>query len=75
MLNAIHEINVEHAIQYIKNLQNDDGSFSGDEWGEIDTRFSFCAVNALSLLVSIHDNSFYSFIVIESTCFRVILML
>jgi geranylgeranyl transferase type-2 subunit beta len=26
------------------------GSFAGDEWGEIDTRFSYCAVAALSLL-------------------------
>lgn len=26
------------------------GSFSGDEWGEIDTRFSYCAVASLALL-------------------------
>lgn len=24
--------------------------FSGDKWGEVDTRFSFCAVLALSLI-------------------------
>lgn len=27
-----------------------DGSFKGDEWGEIDTRFSYCALACLSLL-------------------------
>jgi prenyltransferase beta subunit len=26
------------------------GSFCGDEWGEIDTRFTYCAVACLSLL-------------------------
>jgi geranylgeranyl transferase type-2 subunit beta len=31
-------------------LQNEDGSFNGDYAGEIDTRFSYCAVSALSLL-------------------------
>ncbi|KAI4146005.1 MAG: hypothetical protein LQ341_002208 [Variospora aurantia] len=35
---------------YISKLQNDDGSFAGDEWGETDTRFLFGALNALSLL-------------------------
>jgi geranylgeranyl transferase type-2 subunit beta len=27
-----------------------DGSFTGDEWGEIDTRFTYCALSSLSLL-------------------------
>ncbi|GLV35980.1 Rab geranylgeranyltransferase subunit beta [Carabus blaptoides fortunei] len=31
-------------------VQQDDGSFTGDKWGEVDTRFSFCAVACLSLL-------------------------
>lgn len=35
---------------FIANLQQDDGSFAGDEWGEIDTRFSYCALSGLSLL-------------------------
>lgn len=30
------------------------GSFSGDEWGEMDTRFLFGAFNALSLLKRLH---------------------
>ena len=32
------------------NLQQPDGSFQNDEWGEIDTRFSYCALNCLGLL-------------------------
>lgn len=31
-------------------LQNEDGSFCGDYAGEVDTRFSYCAISALSLL-------------------------
>ena len=31
-------------------LQNSDGSFNGDYAGEIDTRFSYCAISGLSLL-------------------------
>lgn len=34
----------------IANLQQDDGSFAGDEWGEIDTRFTYCALSSLWLL-------------------------
>ncbi|XP_038887312.1 geranylgeranyl transferase type-2 subunit beta 1-like isoform X3 [Benincasa hispida] len=34
----------------IVGLQNEDGSFSGDIWGEVDSRFSYIAVSCLSLL-------------------------
>lgn len=37
-------------MKYVKSLQLPDGSFMGDKWGEIDIRFSFCAVATLSLL-------------------------
>jgi geranylgeranyl transferase type-2 subunit beta len=37
-------------VRYVASLQQADGSFAGDEWGEIDTRFSYCALSALSLL-------------------------
>lgn len=34
----------------VKTLQKEDGSFSGDQWGEIDTRFSYIALCTLALL-------------------------
>ncbi|KAK4546031.1 hypothetical protein LTR36_002168 [Oleoguttula mirabilis] len=36
--------------KYIAGLQQPNGTFAGDEWGETDTRFLYCALNALSLL-------------------------
>jgi len=39
----------------LANLQNrDTGTFTGDEWGEEDTRFIYAALNALSLLHLLH---------------------
>ena len=37
-------------MKYIANLQKEDGSFAGDIWDEIDTRFSFCAIAVFCLL-------------------------
>ncbi|KAL3343478.1 hypothetical protein AABB24_027154 [Solanum stoloniferum] len=34
----------------IAGLQNEDGSFSGDIWGEVDTRFSYISILSLALL-------------------------
>ena len=48
--NVIDELDVDKIESYIIGLQQDDGSFFGDKWGEVDTRFSFCAVATLSLL-------------------------
>lgn len=48
---ALDVINVDKVVKYIKERQQPDGSFTGDIWGEIDVRFSFCAVASLSLLV------------------------
>lgn len=31
------------------------GSFAGDEWGEVDTRFTYCAVQCLALLGRLGD--------------------
>lgn len=36
--------------KYIAGLQRTDGTFAGDRWGEIDTRFLYGAFNGLSLL-------------------------
>lgn len=49
---ALDEIDLEAVAKYVSGLQQPDGSFFGDKWGEIDTRFSFCAVAILSLIVS-----------------------
>lgn len=50
LFEADHLIPVAQVVRYISSLQNPDGSFNGDPWGEVDTRFSYCAFNALSLL-------------------------
>ena len=47
---SLDAIDTESAAKYVASLQNPDGSFSGDKWGEVDTRFSYCAVACLSLL-------------------------
>ena len=41
-------------VKYVSGLQNEDGSFSGDKWGEIDTRFTYCAFSCLALLGEMH---------------------
>lgn len=53
---ALNVINVDKVVEYIQQRQQEDGSFAGDMWGEVDTRFSFCAVATLSLLVSYRLN-------------------
>lgn len=45
----------EKIISYIKERQLPDGSFTGDEWGEVDTRFSYCAIATLSLLDKLEE--------------------
>jgi geranylgeranyl transferase type-2 subunit beta len=42
--------NLEKHVKWIAARQNSDGSFTGDTFGEIDTRFSYCAISALYLL-------------------------
>ncbi|OMO86750.1 Prenyltransferase/squalene oxidase [Corchorus olitorius] len=39
-----------HILLDVSGLQNEDGSFSGDTWGEVDTRFSYIAICCLSIL-------------------------
>eukprot|EP01022_Parablepharisma_sp_SALTPOND_P003461 TRINITY_DN113_c0_g3_i1.p1 TRINITY_DN113_c0_g3~~TRINITY_DN113_c0_g3_i1.p1 ORF type:complete len:358 (+),score=42.36 TRINITY_DN113_c0_g3_i1:72-1076(+) len=40
----------DKTAEYIAHLQKSDGSFMGDEWGEIDVRFSYYAISGLALL-------------------------
>jgi geranylgeranyl transferase type-2 subunit beta len=41
---------VKRIGDFVASKQLDDGSFCGDKWGEVDTRFSYIAMNCLSLL-------------------------
>ncbi|XP_057845910.2 geranylgeranyl transferase type-2 subunit beta 1 isoform X3 [Cryptomeria japonica] len=50
LLDKLDVIDADKTATYIMGLQQEDGSFAGDEWGEIDTRFSYCAVCCLSIL-------------------------
>jgi geranylgeranyl transferase type-2 subunit beta len=43
----------ERVVQFCGALQQADGSFAGDSWGEIDSRFSYCALQTLALLQSL----------------------
>ncbi|KAF9222135.1 rab geranylgeranyltransferase [Gyrodon lividus] len=47
---AIHRLDVDRVAKFILSLQRPSGVFAGDSFGEIDTRFLYIAVNALSLL-------------------------
>lgn len=45
-------------IAFISSLQQkEDGSFAGDEWGEVDTRFTYCALSALALLGQLQSDA------------------
>ena len=50
LFDCLGDIDVAGVVGYVSSLQQPDGSFTGDTWGEVDNRFSFCAVACLSLL-------------------------
>jgi len=47
---ALDKVDIPRVVSFITSLQNPSGSFSGDRFGETDTRFAYCAISALSLL-------------------------
>ncbi|CAG8488826.1 9390_t:CDS:2 [Dentiscutata erythropus] len=48
---SLDAVNVEKIVEYVASRQDrQTGAFTGDEWGEIDTRFSYTAISCLSLL-------------------------
>ncbi|KZT66493.1 rab geranylgeranyltransferase [Daedalea quercina L-15889] len=55
MQDALDRVDVDRVVKFILSLQQPSGVFAGDQWGEIDTRFLYCAVNALSLLGRLHE--------------------
>ncbi|CCI41182.1 unnamed protein product [Albugo candida] len=54
MLNALSRIDTLKTASYVAQLQLADGSFVGDQWGEVDTKFTYCALSALSILKQMH---------------------
>lgn len=68
---CLEELDTEAIARFVAALQQPDGSFFGDQWGEVDTRFSFAAVTILSLIVRSNNrigNSIYRFFIV--TIFR-----
>ncbi|KAF8627902.1 hypothetical protein AX15_004180 [Amanita polypyramis BW_CC] len=54
MQGALDRLNADRVAQFILSLQQPSGVFAGDSFGEVDTRFLYCAVSALSLLGKLH---------------------
>jgi geranylgeranyl transferase type-2 subunit beta len=54
--NSLNLISAEPIANYIKSLQNSDGSFKGDEYAETDSRFSYCAVAILKIINKLNEN-------------------
>ncbi len=52
---SLNVIDKAKVASYVASLQLEDGSFTGDIWGEVDTRFSYCAVSAMSILGQLHS--------------------
>jgi geranylgeranyl transferase type-2 subunit beta len=54
ILALTHKLSLLHdplkTVKFITSLQKEDGSFMGDKWGEVDTRFSYCALSSLAIL-------------------------
>lgn len=46
----LKSVDASRVADWVCSLQQPDGSFVGDEWGEVDTRFSYCALQILALL-------------------------
>ncbi|EGO02235.1 hypothetical protein SERLA73DRAFT_178083 [Serpula lacrymans var. lacrymans S7.3] len=52
---ALDKVDIDRVTRFILSLQKPSGVFAGDEFGETDTRFSYCAISALSLLGRLSD--------------------
>ena len=58
LTDSLDRIDAAKIVRYIETLQiSETGAFQGDKWGEIDTRFSYCALCCLSLLGQLHNPS------------------
>jgi len=61
MYDEFKSVDTSKVVGFVQSLQQPDGSFFGDKWGEVDIRFTFCAVATLSLLVRIQKSHQFSF--------------
>ncbi|EKM76315.1 hypothetical protein AGABI1DRAFT_131406 [Agaricus bisporus var. burnettii JB137-S8] len=50
MQDALNRLDIPRVVNFIASLQQPSGVFEGDAFGEINTRFLYCAINSLSLL-------------------------
>lgn len=50
LYDELSRVDTARIVEFIAALQNEDGSFCGDKWGEVDTRFSYCALLCLKIL-------------------------
>mmetsp|Transcript_10723 Transcript_10723/g.18047 ORF Transcript_10723/g.18047 Transcript_10723/m.18047 type:complete len:181 (-) Transcript_10723:607-1149(-) len=50
LYDELHVVDADAVVAFVAGLQQEDGSFAGDKWGEIDTRFSYCALSIMSIL-------------------------
>lgn len=49
-LDVLNETDIEKCVNFIESNQLEDGSFQGDRFGEVDTRFVYTALSSLSIL-------------------------
>jgi geranylgeranyl transferase type-2 subunit beta len=57
LYDSLHVVDREKVINFVCSLQQSDGSFLGDKWGEVDTRFSYCALSIMSILGALDHES------------------
>ena len=65
-LGEIDKIDKDKIFKYINSLLKEDGSIMGDIGGEVDARFSYCAVSALDLLGGL--NKWWDDNIIDKVC-------
>ncbi|OQS06436.1 geranylgeranyl transferase type-2 subunit beta [Thraustotheca clavata] len=54
MLGKEDAVLVDETAAFVASLQQPDGSFVGDEHGEVDTKFTYCALSVLKILKQEH---------------------
>jgi geranylgeranyl transferase type-2 subunit beta len=55
LCDELDRVDIAKITQYVASLQQPDGSFVGDKWGEVDTRFSYCGLYCLVILGTLHS--------------------